>query len=45
LNSLVNVFQSQGLRVAEDAIRRIAELYAVRKHAQGFLPEDRVQLH
>lgn len=31
----VDVFQSQGLQVAEDAIRRIAELYAVEKDARG----------
>lgn len=40
----VDVFQSQGLAVAEEAIRRIAELYAVEKDARGLPPQDRVQL-
>lgn len=40
----VDVFQSQGLAVAEQAIRRIAELYAVEKDARGLPPQERVQL-
>lgn len=40
----VDVFQSQGLQVAEEAIRRIAELYAVEKDARGLPPADRVRL-
>ncbi|WP_259985092.1 transposase [Leisingera sp. M658] len=40
----VDVFQSQGLAVAEEAIRRIAELYAVEKDARGLPPQDRAQL-
>ncbi len=40
----VDVFQSQGLAVAEEAIRRIAELYAVEKDARGLTPQERVQL-
>jgi transposase len=40
----VDVFQSQGLQVAEDGIRRIAELYAVEKDVRGLPPEDRVRL-
>ncbi|WP_424980749.1 IS66 family transposase [Leisingera sp. S232] len=40
----VDVFQSQGLAVAEEAIRRIAELYAVEKDARGLPPQGRVQL-
>ncbi|EDZ46985.1 transposase IS66 [Rhodobacterales bacterium Y4I] len=40
----VDVFQSQGLAVAEEAIRRIAELYAVEKDARGLPPQERVQL-
>lgn len=40
----VDVFQSQGLQVAEDAIRRIAELYVVERDARGLPPEDRVRL-
>ncbi|MFV1527559.1 IS66 family transposase [Phaeobacter sp. JH20_10] len=40
----VDVFQSQGLQVAEEAIRRIAELYAVEKDARGLPPEDRAHL-
>ena len=39
----VDVFQSQGLAVAEEAIRRIAELYAVEKDARGLPPQERVQ--
>lgn len=40
----VDVFQSQGLETAEEAIRRIALLYAVEKAARGKPPEDRVAL-
>lgn len=40
----VDVFQSQGLAVAEEAIRRIAEFYAVEKDARGLSPQERVQL-
>ncbi|WP_254604271.1 IS66 family transposase [Leisingera sp. ANG59] len=40
----VDVFQSQRLAVAEEAIRRIAELYAVEKDARGLPPQERVQL-
>ena len=38
----VDVFQSQGLEVAEEAIRRIAGLYAVEKEARGLTPDERV---
>ena len=34
----------QGNAIAEEAIRRIAELYAVEKDARGKAPEDRVAL-
>ncbi|WP_269451024.1 IS66 family transposase [Phaeobacter inhibens] len=40
----VDVFQSQGLAVAEETIRRIAELYAVEKDTRGLPPQERVQL-
>ena len=40
----VDVFQSEGSVIAEEAIRRIAELYAVEKDARGQSPEDRVRL-
>ena len=40
----VDVFHSQGLEVAEEAIRRIAGLYAVEKEARGLTPEERVRL-
>jgi hypothetical protein len=40
----VDVFQSQGLTVAEDAIRRIAKLYTVEEDARGLPPDDRLQL-
>ena len=40
----VDVLQSQGLAVAEEAIRRIAELYADEKDAGGLAPQERVQL-
>jgi len=40
----VDVFTAQGSSIAEEAIRRIAELYAVEKDAQGKPPKDRVAL-
>jgi len=40
----VDVFASQGNAIAEEAIRRIAELYAVEKEARGRSPEARVAL-
>ncbi|MEM1152274.1 MAG: IS66 family transposase [Pseudomonadota bacterium] len=40
----VDVFASQGNAIAEEAIRRIAELYAVEKDARGKSPEARVAL-
>ncbi len=40
----VDVFASQGNAIAEEAIRRIAELYAVEKDARGTSPDDRVAL-
>ncbi len=40
----VNIFQSQGSEIAEEAIRRIALLYAVEKIARGKPPEERVSL-
>jgi transposase/uncharacterized protein (DUF1810 family) len=40
----VDVFSSQGNAIAEEAIRRIAELYAVEKDARGKAPEVRVAL-
>ncbi len=40
----VDVFASQGNAIAEEAIRRIAELYALEKDARGKAPETRVAL-
>ena len=40
----VDVFASQGSAIAEEAIRRIAELYAVEKDARGQSPDARVAL-
>jgi len=40
----VDVFASQGNAIAEEAIRRIAELYAVEKEARGRSPEARIAL-
>jgi len=40
----VDVFQSQGSTIAEEAIKRIAELYAIEQQARGLPPEDRVRL-
>ena len=40
----VDVFASQGNAIAEEAIRRIAELYAVEKKARGKSPDARVAL-
>ena len=37
----VDVFASQGNAIAEEAIRRIAELYAAEKDARGKTPEER----
>ena len=40
----VDVFASQGNAIAEEAIRRIAELYAVEKEARGKSPDARIAL-
>ena len=40
----VDVFTAQGSSIAEEAIRRIAELYAVEKEARGRSPADRESL-
>jgi hypothetical protein len=40
----VDAFASRGNAIAEEAIRRIAELYAVEKEARGKSPEARVAL-
>lgn len=40
----VDVFASQGSAIAEEAIRRIAELYAVEKDVRRRTPEERVKL-
>ena len=40
----VDVFKSQGSHVAEQAIHRIAQLYAVEKEARGSSPGRRVEL-
>jgi hypothetical protein len=40
----VDVFIAQGSSIAEEAIKRIAELYGIEKQARGKPPEDRVAL-
>ena len=40
----VDVFTAQGSAIAEEAIKRIAELYGVEKQARGQSPEARVVL-
>ncbi len=40
----VDIFAAQGSAIAEEAIKRIAELYAVEKEARGKPPEDRMAL-
>jgi hypothetical protein len=40
----VDVFQSEGSVIAEEAIKRIAGLYAVEKDGRGRSPDDRVRL-
>ncbi|MGE3643298.1 MAG: IS66 family transposase [Beijerinckiaceae bacterium] len=40
----VDIYKSQGSPIAEEAIKRIAELYAVEKRARGQSPEDRAAL-
>lgn len=40
----VDIFQSKGSQIAEEAIRRIALLYAVEKAARGEPPNERVTL-
>jgi len=40
----VDVFKSQGLATAEEAIKRIAALYGVEKEARGQSPETRAML-
>ncbi len=39
-----DVFQSEGSTIAEEAIKRIAGLYAVEKEARGSPPEERLRL-
>ena len=41
-HKFVDIFQSQGSQIAEEAIRRIALLYAVEKAAHGKSPDERV---
>src|SRR3954466_12986446 len=40
----IDVFQAEGSLIAEEAIRRIAGLYAVEKDGRGRPPEERVRL-
>ena len=40
----IDIFQSQGSQIAEEAIRRIALLYAVEKAARGKSPDERAAL-
>ena len=39
-----NVFAAQGSAIAEEAIKRIAQLYGVEKQARGQSPEARAAL-
>jgi hypothetical protein len=40
----VDVFKSQGLATAEEAIKRIAALYGIEKEARGLSPEGRAAI-
>ena len=40
----VDVHKAQGSAIADEAIKRIAQLYAVEKEARGSLPDRRVEL-
>ena len=40
----VDVFKSQGSAIAEEAIKRIASLYAVEQQGRGLSPHERVRL-
>lgn len=40
----VDVFKSQGLAIAQEAIKRIAALYGIEKEARGQSPEDRAAI-
>ena len=40
----VDIFSSQGSAIAEQAIRRIAELYAIDKEISGMAPEERAAI-
>src|SRR3954453_24154858 len=40
----VDVFQAEGSVIAEEAVKRIAGLYAVEKDGRGRPPEERVRL-
>jgi transposase len=40
----VDVFTAQGSSIAEEAIKRIADLYGIEKQARGKSPEDRAAL-
>ena len=40
----VDVFKSQGSAIAEEAIKRIASLYAIEQQARGLPPDERVRL-
>ena len=40
----VDVHKAQGSAIADEAIRRIAELYAVEKVAQGLAPNKRAEI-
>jgi len=42
--NFVDVFKSQGLAIAEEAIKRIAALYHIEKEARGLSPEDRAAI-
>lgn len=40
----VDVYKSQGSAIAEEAIRRIADLYTIEKEARGRPPDQRARI-
>ena len=40
----VDIFKANGLEIAEEAIKRLALLYAVEKAARGKSPEERASI-
>ena len=44
MRKFVDVFASQGNAITEEAIRRIADLYAIKEDVRAKSPEERVAL-